>query len=628
MQPGGFEALMRQLDAGTTRPAATTLLDPGAMEQVMAGFPVSEIGDALGDWLEGQNDYREARIAEREAAGVVPSEGPINWNAMAHDWNNGPGAWISDWWADQNTYRDERIADRTAAGVPRNGPINFDAMVYDLNAPKRERGVEFEGPVDWGGIGSAISSGFNNAFGGLANALNSPAPRAIEPRRELQDIKTHNGGLIEREGVLRDPESGLVYDPGTGAYYREDKLPANVYPKNPELAAQPAAPVQGNNPVVRIVDAIDVLGNGFEALENMGRGIANDINGTADVPFPRRDPRLSTPTKPAREDPYYNPNVTPVPPSTSAPQAQPVEPEQNILQNAVDMAGGVLDNTLLGAAVKHFFPDAWYDTGEAIKDVFGGGGGSLASTGGYDRWGDPTSPRESLSPTTDGSGTGLAGFVDLDGNGIDDRLEGGTPPAAQPPTSAPLINYAQAFFPDLPPYRPGVDAEWQYFRPRQFADGGLVEAIAAESPNGTSPMGGLDPRITIIADAEDALEGQHPDPETAIAVFVEAFGPDALEMLKEQVRAGMTLSGHQRKNPRMAKSRFVEGPGGPKDDAIPARIDEVEEARLSNGEFVVDAEAVRAAGDGDPQKGAAKLSQMSDALAQRAPRGLQTERVR
>lgn len=574
---------MQQLDAGTTKPSMATLLDPGAMEQVMAGFPVSGMGDALGSWLEGQNDYREARISEREAAGVEPSEGPINWNAI----------------------------------------------MYDLNAPVRERGVEFEGPVDWGGIGSAISSGFNNAFGGIANAFNSPAPRAVEPRRELQDIDTNNGGLIKRERFNAD---GMIFDPATGTSYAPDRLPANVYPKDPELAAQPAAPSQGDNPIVRIVDSINVMGDGFEALENMGRGVANDINGTRDVALPRRDPRLSTPTQPAREDPYYQPNTTPMPPSTYAPQAQPVPQENTVLENAVDMAGGVLDNTLLGGAIKQFFPDAWYGAGENIKNMFDNPGSLSDVSGGTDRWGAPTGPRQTISPLANDSGAGgLAGFVDLNGNGIDDRLEGGNggaPTPAPGPSTPVAINYNDAFFPDMPPYNPGVNAEWRYFRPRGYAEGGIVEAVAAESPNGASPMSGLDPRITLIADAEDALEGEHPDPDTAIAVFVEAFGPDALEMLKAQVQSGMTLRGHQRKSPRMAKGRFIEGAGGPTDDAVPARIDEVEEARLSDGEFVVTADAVRAAGDGDPQKGAAKLSQLDDMLAQREPGGMHTERVR
>ena len=61
--------------------------------------------------------------------------------------------------------------------------------------------------------------------------------------------------------------------------------------------------------------------------------------------------------------------------------------------------------------------------------------------------------------------------------------------------------------------------------------------------------------------------------------------------------------------------RMVTGPGGPTDDAIPAVIDGQEPAALSSGEFVLPAAAVAGAGDGDPEKGAAALQELSERLA-------------
>lgn len=597
MRPGGFDQLMRELDAGTTmRSDQPNLLDSAQLNAVFddlakadalarmsdpsramtAGVSLGGIGDALGDWFEGQNDYREARIAEREAAGVTPSEGPIDWNAI----------------------------------------------LYDLNAPVRERGVEFEGPVDWGGIGNAISG----AFGGISEALSGPMPRA------LKNIPTNFGGFVERApgaGTI-DPETGFVRDPATGTWYRpdyapqRDRLTETTIPAPPDMPAPAAAPALPN-PLQVVSDAAESFG----ALDNLAEGIAAEGE------------RLSQP--PVQQDPYYE--QPPMPPSTSAPQPQLIsdpdkmtwEPavverdEPTVWENAVDMAGNAFGNTLLGGAVRTLFPDFWDESGETLKG--NRPMGTLPSS---------VYPPDSLVKDNQSSGTpnnGLVGFIDMNGNGIDDRLEGYTPPAAgQPPAAAPpQISYNEAFFPNLPPYRPGVDAEWQYFRPRTFrhggyvhgyADGGIVEAVAAESPNGVPPTGGLDPRITIIADAEDALEGEHPNPDEALGLFVEMFGPDALEMLKAQVQSGMTLRGYQRKKPRMAKGRFIEGEGGDKDDEVPARIDDVEEARLSNGEFVVTAPAVRAAGNGDPMKGAAKLSQLDAMLAGRDDDGLDIERVR
>ncbi len=585
MGEGGFDALMAQLDAGTvprSEAAANLLNTPGALDQIVqAGSPIGSVGgldewllENGGNFLAGENDYREGRIAERQAAGVEPSEGPIDWNAV----------------------------------------------LYDLNGPVRERGVEFEGPVDWGGIGNAIGG----AFGGISDALSAPAPRLA---RELQNIPTNNGGLVERDrrGTV-DPQTGFVLDPQTGTYYRPDYAPVPD-----RLPTEIVAPVTAETPVQAPFtpsvnfsgfDAIGGLGQGFAAEQRRLAGI--DSNGLpANPDLPRARPAHGT-TVPVQEDPYYMPpsavNPAPAEPLEGmVPGARPITAaaaeEPTVWDRAVDMAGGAMGNTLLGGAVKSLFPDFWYGAGETVKG--NGGGGTLGP-----------SSTESLSPLTDGSqsnggGSGLTGFIDMNGNGIDDRLEGYMFPPVGQPSVPPRINYGNAVFPDMPPYNPGVSDEWQYFRPQGYAHGGLVHyaeggevaAVASQSPNGTPPIGGLDPRITIIADAEDALEGESPNPEEAIALFVQMFGQDALEILKTNVQSGMTLRGYQRKKPRMAKGRFIEGAGGPTDDAIPAVIDGEQPAALSDGEFVLPAAAVRGAGDGDKNKGAAKLEQLSAMLA-------------
>jgi len=59
---------------------------------------------------------------------------------------------------------------------------------------------------------------------------------------------------------------------------------------------------------------------------------------------------------------------------------------------------------------------------------------------------------------------------------------------------------------------------------------------------------------------------------------------------------------------------YIEGPGTGKSDSIPATIYQnggpVQEARLSDGEFVMTADAVRGAGGGNRNAGAAKMYQM------------------
>jgi len=63
-----------------------------------------------------------------------------------------------------------------------------------------------------------------------------------------------------------------------------------------------------------------------------------------------------------------------------------------------------------------------------------------------------------------------------------------------------------------------------------------------------------------------------------------------------------------------AQGGYIQGPGTGRSDSIPAMIYQnggpVQEARLSDGEFVMTERAVRGAGDGDRNKGAAKMYAM------------------
>lgn len=71
-----------------------------------------------------------------------------------------------------------------------------------------------------------------------------------------------------------------------------------------------------------------------------------------------------------------------------------------------------------------------------------------------------------------------------------------------------------------------------------------------------------------------------------------------------------------------AMGGMVSGPGTGRSDSIPARIYQrgrpVEEARLSDGEFVMTNRAVRGAGDGDRMAGAARMYRMMQDFERRA----------
>jgi len=73
---------------------------------------------------------------------------------------------------------------------------------------------------------------------------------------------------------------------------------------------------------------------------------------------------------------------------------------------------------------------------------------------------------------------------------------------------------------------------------------------------------------------------------------------------------------------RVAQGGLIRGPGTGKSDSIPATIYQnggpVQEARLSDGEFVMTADAVRGAGGGDRARGAAQMYRMMNQLEGRA----------
>lgn len=109
-------------------------------------------------------------------------------------------------------------------------------------------------------------------------------------------------------------------------------------------------------------------------------------------------------------------------------------------------------------------------------------------------------------------------------------------------------------------------------------------------------------------------------------------GPIMSELQQRQVATGERLPDYRGtaapdfryggENPRFAMGGYIEGPGTGTSDSIPARIYQnggpVQEAMLSDGEFVMTERAVRGAGSGDRAKGAAKMYEMMSRLERRA----------
>ena len=104
----------------------------------------------------------------------------------------------------------------------------------------------------------------------------------------------------------------------------------------------------------------------------------------------------------------------------------------------------------------------------------------------------------------------------------------------------------------------------------------------------------------------------------ALGALEEPEQVELTELQKEQIRTGERDPYYQGRNliniPQYAMGGYIEGPGTGRSDSIESKIYQngvpVQEARLSDGEFVFTERAVRGLGNGDRSKGAAKMYEM------------------
>lgn len=463
----------------------------------------------------------------------------------------------------------------------------------------------FEGPVDTQGMYEFLQAPYNKrqisgAEGIAAGALQSP-DKIARPTVRIRVNGSNGGDVGNTSPSWQEMRARLL---------AADRLPSD--PNNPN-AVMPA--YTDDHSIARTLNPDGSYSAPLEAIQ---------AQTTSGVPLPRRDPRGYNSDLFATDGQVTGPDGAIVRPGVPAGAVVPEKPaEPSTWDKIVDNTGKILSHTSLGTIVSGLFPDLWNGMGDAFKNMDNGGMGSLGGTSPVDIQndinrtvlGDPKSGRPSQV---------LEGFVDLNHNGIDDRLEGYTgvdtqpvvPPATTPtdpaapgtPSTSNIYDHAgDVVFPTMPPYQPGKDNEWLYFR-KKMAAGGIV-GYAEGGPMGDTP----DPRFNLIADAEDALDsviktGHQTDADKAtLAKFAQQFGPDALQKLAANVQGGMKIRSNQ--------SRLVRGPGGPTDDAVPAQTDSGEQVRLSNGEFIMPVAAVAGMGDGDHKLGAERLQQLSERLA-------------
>lgn len=130
-------------------------------------------------------------------------------------------------------------------------------------------------------------------------------------------------------------------------------------------------------------------------------------------------------------------------------------------------------------------------------------------------------------------------------------------------------------------YRAGAGPEFTY-----FAEGGLASVRKDEGYT-----------ANLMNEAKAALLGEHPRPREAIMRFREAFGDDALNLLRDRISGGR-----------------VRGAGGGMDDLVPGDIEGRQKVRLADGEFVLPAHIVSAIGDGSTDQGVRRLHGMMDSI--------------
>ena len=265
--------------------------------------------------------------------------------------------------------------------------------------------------------------------------------------------------------------------------------------------------------------------------------------------------------------------------------------------------GSLLQGDDLGTAV-----------GTGILSYFGGKmlGPKLAGAGIGSTGADPVTVggRELLTREAAGSGAqslmgsafspeALAGA----GTGLRANESMRTPPTFDTQDDGPEAPEAEKAKRELltPPasYRPGIDPEFNFFRPMQ--EGGLAALKYQEG----GEMTGLNDK-ELISSAVKAIKGQSEEPQRVLGMFLARYGEEALRDLVERVQSG------EFDQNAMVDEGMLDGAGDGMDDMIPATLEGEQDVVLSDGEFIVPADVVSGLGNGSSDAGADALYEMMD----------------
>jgi hypothetical protein len=129
---------------------------------------------------------------------------------------------------------------------------------------------------------------------------------------------------------------------------------------------------------------------------------------------------------------------------------------------------------------------------------------------------------------------------------------------------------------------------------RQFAEGGMVDSVDPSVEATVNPFQGE--YDNLVQSTISAIRGEIENPEPIINQFVQEYGNDAFMQLREQVLQGV--------QPGAQTQGLVDGPGGGMDDMVQGSISDGRPVAVSPGEYIIPADVVSAAGDGNTGGGA------------------------
>ena len=164
--------------------------------------------------------------------------------------------------------------------------------------------------------------------------------------------------------------------------------------------------------------------------------------------------------------------------------------------------------------------------------------------------------------------------------------------------------------------------EWNELRKRVrgYQGGGITELVggapeaemladpamaAPMDPAMMDPTAGMDPAtVQLVEQTAMAILGQVPQEQAdaIIQAFIQQFGPEAFQMLRQQVLASV--------EPGAQTEGMLEGQGDGMSDEIMGSIGDQQRVAVSPGEYIVPADVVSGIGNGSSDAGAGELDRM------------------